>query len=80
MKLRSRLFLGISGLLAVALLGLMLGLYSVLHLTQTQNDAMSRNLGFIAATDGLAHELTKQVTLLLAEDLDRGQRGGAKRP
>ena len=71
MKLRSRLFLGISGLLAVALLGLMLGLYSVLHLTQTQNDAMSRNLGFIAATDGLAHELTKQVTLLLAENLDR---------
>lgn len=71
MKLRSRLFLGISGLLAVALLGLLLGLYSVLHLTQAQNDAMSRNLGFIAATDGLAHELTKQVTLLLAENVDR---------
>jgi len=70
-KLRSRLFLGISGLLAVALLGLLLGLYSVLHLTQAQNDAMSRNLGFIAATDGLAHELTKQVTLLLAENVDR---------
>lgn len=71
MKLRSRLFLGISGLLGVALLGLILGLYSVLHLTQTQNDAMTRNLGMIEASQGLGHELSKQVTLLLAENLDR---------
>lgn len=71
MKLRSRLFLAISGLLGVALLGLVLGLYSVLHLTQTQNDAMTRNLGIIEATQRLGHELSTQVTLLLAQDLDR---------
>lgn len=71
MKLRSRLFLSISGLLGVALLGLLLGLYSVLHLTQTQNDAMTRNLRIIEASQGLGHELSKQVTLLLAENLDR---------
>lgn len=71
MKLRSRLFLSISGILVVALLGLILGLYSVLHLTQTQNDAMTRDLRIIEASQGLGHELSKQVTLLLAENLDR---------
>lgn len=71
MKLRSRLFLGISGLLAVALLGLVLGLYSVLQLTDDQSDAMSRNLRIIEASQGLGHELSTQATLLLAENLDR---------
>lgn len=71
MKLRGRLFLSISGLVAVALLGLALGLYSVLHLTQTQNNEMTRNLGVIENSQGLGQELSKQVTLLLAESLDR---------
>jgi NtrC-family two-component system sensor histidine kinase KinB len=69
-KLLSRFFLGISGLLAVALLGLVLGLYSVLQLTEAQNDAMSHNLRTFEAGQGLGHELSTQVTLLLAENLD----------
>ncbi|MFO7705514.1 MAG: hypothetical protein R6V43_10330, partial [Halopseudomonas sp.] len=36
MKLRSRLFLSSSALLTVAVVGLLLGLFSVLHLTKTQ--------------------------------------------
>ncbi|MFT6429048.1 MAG: NtrC-family two-component system sensor histidine kinase KinB [Halopseudomonas sp.] len=71
MKLRSRLFLGISGLLAVALLGLVLGLYSVLQLTDARNGVMSRNLSIIESSQGLGQELSTQVTLLLAENLDR---------
>ncbi|MFN3579494.1 MAG: ATP-binding protein [Pseudomonas sp.] len=71
MKIRARLFLSTSALLTVALLGLLLGLFSVLHLTKTQNQAMTRNLSIIEATLGLSHELSRQVTLLLAENLDR---------
>tara|TARA_R110001606_G_scaffold399268_1_gene583173 strand:- start:74310 stop:76085 length:1776 start_codon:yes stop_codon:yes gene_type:complete len=70
-NLRSRLFLGISGLVAVALLGLVLGLYGVLHLTQTQNDAMTKDLGIIEASQGLGHELNKQLALLIAGKFDR---------
>lgn len=71
MKLRSRLFLSSSALLTVAVVGLLLGIFSVLQLTATQNQAMTRNLQIIDASLGLRQELGKQVILLLAEDLDR---------
>lgn len=71
MTLRRRLFLGGSALLTVAVIGLLLGLFSVLQLTKTQNAAMSQNLSVIQATLGLSRELSRQVTLLLAQDLDR---------
>lgn len=71
MKLRSRLFLSSSALLTVALVGLLLGMFSVLQLTQVQGQAMNRNLQIIEASLGLRQELGKQVILLLAEDLDR---------
>ncbi|MDO9617556.1 MAG: KinB sensor domain-containing domain [Pseudomonas sp.] len=71
MKLRSRLFLSSSALLTVALVGLLLGMFSVLQLTQVQSQAMTRNLQIIDASLGLRQELGKQVILLLAEDLDR---------
>lgn len=71
MKLRSRLFISSSALLTVALVGLLLGMFSVLQLTQVQSQAMSRNLQIIEASLGLRQELGKQVILLLAEDLDR---------
>ena len=70
MKLRNKLFLSTSALLTVALLGLVLGMVSVLQLTQSQNQAMTRNLGIIDASLGLRQELGRQVVLLLAEDLD----------
>jgi NtrC-family two-component system sensor histidine kinase KinB len=70
MKLRNKLFISTSALLSVALLGLLLGVVSVLQLTQSQNLAMTRNLGIIDASLGLRQELGKQLVLLLAEDLD----------
>ncbi len=71
MNLRSRLFISSSALVTVALVGLLLGMFSVLQLTQVQSQAMTRNLQIIDASLGLRQELGKQVTLLLAEDLDR---------
>ena len=71
MKLRSRLFISSSALLTVAIVGLLLGMFSVLQLTQVQSQAMTRNLQIIDASLGLRQELGKQVILLLAEDLDR---------
>lgn len=72
MTLRNRLLLSSGALLTVALLGLLLGIFSVLQLTQVQGPAMNRNLQIIDASLGLRQELGKQVILLLAEDLDRG--------
>lgn len=70
MKLRSRLFLNSSALITVALLGLLLGMFSVLQLTKTQNQAMTHNLSILDATLGLRLELSKQLILLLPENLD----------
>lgn len=71
MKLRSRLFLNSSALITVALLGLLLGMFSVLQLTKTQSQAMTHNLSMLDATLGLRLELGKQLILLLPENLDR---------
>jgi two-component system, NtrC family, sensor histidine kinase KinB len=70
-KLRDQLFLSSSALLTVALVGLLLGIFSVLQLNQVQSQSMTRNLQIIDAGLGLRQELSKQVILLLAEDLDR---------
>jgi len=69
-KLRSRLFLSSGALLTVALIGLLLGIFSVLHLTRAQNQTVINSLGSIDAAMGLSQELNRQVALLLAEELD----------
>jgi NtrC-family two-component system sensor histidine kinase KinB len=69
--LRNRLLLSSGALLTVALIGLLLGIFSVLQLSQVQSQAMQRNLQIIDASLGLRQEQGKQVLLLLAEDLDR---------
>lgn len=71
LKLRSRLFLGSSALLTVALVGLLLGMFGALQLTRTQGQAMERNLEIIDASLGLRQELDQQIILMLAEKLDR---------
>jgi NtrC-family two-component system sensor histidine kinase KinB len=71
MKLRSQLFLSSSALLTVALVGLLLGMFSVLQLTRAQNQAMNHNLEIIDASLGLRQELDKQIILMIAEKLDR---------
>ncbi|MGE8496873.1 MAG: KinB sensor domain-containing domain [Pseudomonas sp.] len=71
MKLRNQLFLSGSALLTVALVGLVLGMFSVLLLTKAQTQAMERNLQIIDATIGLRQELGRQVILMLGENLDK---------
>ncbi|MGH8355090.1 MAG: KinB sensor domain-containing domain, partial [Pseudomonas sp.] len=71
MKLRSQLLLGSSALIALALLGLLLGLLGVLQLTHSQSQLMARNLSIIEASLGMHQEMGTQVTLLLADRLDR---------
>ena len=50
MKLRTRLFLSISALITVALLGLLLGLFSVTQMARSQSDLIQR--GFDAVQIG----------------------------
>ncbi len=70
MKLRSRLFLNISALMSLALLGLLLGVFSVLLLTQTQNQAMTRNLHILEAGRTMRQEMGIQIVLILSDKLD----------
>ncbi|TWI56567.1 two-component system, NtrC family, sensor histidine kinase KinB [Pseudomonas duriflava] len=64
-KLRTRLFLSISALITVALLGLIIGLVSVLQFTQAQDAHNKRNLEFINASLGMSQELSNQLHELL---------------
>ena len=57
--------------MALALLGLLLGIFSVLMLTSTQNQQMTRNLRTIEATVGMRQELGIQVVMMLRKRLDR---------
>lgn len=80
MKLRTRLFLSSSALLTVALIGLLLGMFGVLQLTQQQTQAMGRNLAMAEAGLSMRQELGNQVIALLGEvfdqaELDRASRG-----
>lgn len=70
MKLRSRLFLSSGALLTVALIGLLLGIFSVLHLTRGQSQMMSSSLGSIDATMGMHQELNQQMALMLVPEPD----------
>ncbi|MAS66774.1 MAG: PAS domain-containing sensor histidine kinase [Pseudomonadales bacterium] len=71
MKLRTQLFLSSSALLTVALVGLLVGLFGVLSLTQSQTYSVGSNIGILKASLGMRQEIGRQVTLLLSEQLDR---------
>lgn len=70
MKLRSKLFLSTSALLTVALLGLSLGIFSVLQLTQSQSRSLAHNLEVISTSLDLRQELGRQLFMMLSEDFD----------
>ena len=70
MKLRSRLLISSGALITVALAGLALSMFSVMQLTKTQNQTMTRNLQIIDATLRLRQEVGGQVSLVLSETLD----------
>ncbi|SDI88600.1 KinB sensor domain-containing domain [Pseudomonas abietaniphila] len=71
MKLRTRLFLSISALMTVALLGLLLGLVSVMQMAKSQESLIRHN--FITLDIGLKlrQNLGDQLVMLLRETPDR---------
>ena len=71
MKLRNQLFLSISALITLALLGLLLGMLSVLMLARSQSAAMDRNLEMLNAGLAMRQELSSQLILILSDKLDR---------
>ena len=69
MKLRTRLFLGFSALMTVALLGLLLALVSVVQMAKSQEKLIRENFGIIEINQQLRQSLSNHLLLLV-----RGQR------
>ena len=70
MKLRTRLFLGSSALMTVALLGLLLALVSVVQMAKSQEHLIRDNFGVIEVNQQLRQALGNQLLLLVREDRD----------
>ncbi|UVL78653.1 PAS domain-containing protein [Pseudomonas putida] len=68
MKLRTRLFLSISALVTVALLGLLLGLVSVLQMATVQQQLVRETTHALEVGLKLRQNLGEQLTLMLDED------------
>lgn len=68
MKLRTRLFLGFSALMTVALLGLLLALVSVVQMAKSQEKLIRENFGIIEINQQLRQSLSNHLLLV------RGQR------
>ncbi|MBA6118177.1 PAS domain-containing protein [Pseudomonas putida] len=68
MKLRTRLFLSISALVTVALLGLMLGLVSVLQMANMQQQSVRDTTHVLEVGLKLRQNLGEQLTLMLDDD------------
>ncbi len=68
MKLRTRLFLSISALVTVALLGLLLGLFSVLQMATVQQQLVRDTTHALEVGLKLRQNLGEQLTLILDED------------
>lgn len=73
MKLRTRLFLGFSALMTVALLGLMLALVSVLQMAKSQERLIHDSFGTVEINQNLRQSLEQHITLLIRGSIDREQ-------
>ncbi|MCD5992190.1 PAS domain-containing protein [Pseudomonas sp. CDFA 602] len=78
MKLRTRLFLSISALITVALLGLLLGLVSVMQMARTQESLIQHNFSILDLGLKLRQNLGDQLVLMTGSEhnqsaLDRAQ-------
>ena len=71
MKLRTRLFLSISALMTVALLGLILGLVSVVQMARSQEDLIHRNFVTLDIGLKLRQNLGDQLVMLLRNKPDQ---------
>ncbi|OCR26237.1 histidine kinase [Pseudomonas syringae] len=70
MKLRTRLFLSISALITVALLGLMLGLVSVMQMAKSQESLIEENFVTLDIGLKLRQNLGDQLVMMLNETPD----------
>lgn len=70
MKLRTRLFLGFSALMTVALLGLVLALVSVVQMAQSQEKLIRDNFGVIEINQQLRQALGNHLLQLVREERD----------
>jgi NtrC-family two-component system sensor histidine kinase KinB len=70
MKLRTRLFFSISALITVALLGLMLGLVSVMQMAQSQESLIQQNFMTLDTGLKLRQNLGDQLVMMLNEKPD----------
>lgn len=70
MKLRTRLFLSISALITVALLGLILGLVSVMQMAKTQESLIRSNFVTLDLGLKLRQSLGDQLMMMLEESPD----------
>jgi len=71
MKLRTRLFLSISALITVALLGLVLGLVSVMQMASTQESLIRNNFITLDLGLKLRQTLGDQLIIMLGKQPDR---------
>ncbi|CAM3301610.1 PAS domain-containing sensor histidine kinase [Pseudomonas floridensis] len=70
MKLRTRLFLSISALITVALLGLLLGLVSVMQMARTQESLIQHNFAILDTGLKLRQNLGDQLVLMTGSQRD----------
>ncbi|MDG9925211.1 MULTISPECIES: ATP-binding protein [unclassified Pseudomonas] len=68
MRLRTRLFLSISALITVALLGLLLGLFSVTQMARSQSDLIQRGFSAVQISQKLRQHLGDELLLLVDDD------------
>ncbi|GIZ13155.1 ATP-binding protein [Pseudomonas sp. NCCP-436] len=69
-KLRTRLFLSISALITVALLGLLLGLYSVTQMANRQGDLIQRGFNAVEIGQKLRQHLGDELLVLIDQEPD----------
>jgi NtrC-family two-component system sensor histidine kinase KinB len=72
MKLRTRLFLSISALMTVALLGLLLGLVSVMQMAKSQESLIQKNFVALDLSLKLRQNLGDQLILMSSDHPDQG--------
>ena len=70
MKLRTRLFLSISALITVALLGLLLGLFSVTQMARSQSDLIQRGFDAVQIGQKLRQHLGYELIVLISQQPD----------
>ena len=70
LTLRSRMFLSISALITLALIGLLLGVFSVMLMGREQERLISHNFATIASSQQLRQSLDDQLAQLLSDSPD----------